>query len=71
MRQVYLCVETINRSCGVGGGECGGGRALGRIDVRVCYTPGARSRRWCGWWEKTGRWGRGGEWELQQRHGQF
>ena len=25
-------------------------KVLGRIDVGVCYTPGARSRRWCGWW---------------------
>ena len=24
--------------------------ALCRIDVGVCYTRGARSRRWCGWW---------------------
>ena len=24
--------------------------ALGRIDVGICYTRGARSRRWCGWW---------------------
>ena len=31
---------------GAAGG--GGGRALGRIDVGVCYTRGARSRRWCG-----------------------
>ena len=23
--------------------------ALGRIDVGVCYTRGASSRRWCGW----------------------
>ena len=33
-----------------GGGEVGGERALGRIDVGVCYTGGARSRRWCGRW---------------------
>ena len=26
-----------------------GGWALGRIAVGVCYTPGAWSRRWCGW----------------------
>ena len=51
MGQVNLCMETINPSCGGGGGECaGGGRALGRIYVGVCYTRGARSRRWCGWW---------------------
>ena len=25
-----------------------GGRALGRIDVGICFTRGARSRRW--WW---------------------
>ena len=34
---------------GLGGGEVGGERgfptALGRIDVGVCYTRGARSRR--------------------------
>ena len=35
------------------------GRALGRIDVGVCYTRGARSRRWCGWWGRRGRWGLG------------
>ena len=40
-----------------GGGK--GGRASGRIDVGVCYTHGARSRRWCGWWGRRGRWGRG------------
>ena len=32
---------------GVGVGE-GFPRALCRIDVGVCYTRGARSRRWCG-----------------------
>ena len=42
------------------GGE---GRALGRIDVRACYTPGARFRQWCGWWGRRA----GGGWELQQR----
>ena len=31
-----------------GGGRGRGGRAIGRIDVGVCYTRGARSRRWCG-----------------------
>ena len=38
------------------GGGCRGrgGGALGRIDVGVCYTRGARSRRWCGWWGKVG-----------------
>ena len=42
---------------GVGGegGTKGFLTALGRIYVGVCYTRGARSRRWCGWW------GRGGE----------
>ena len=53
--------------CGVGwrfGGmfvEGGGGllTSLGRIDVGVCYTRGARSRRWRGWWGRRGRWGRG------------
>ena len=32
------------------GGGAAKGRltALGRIDVGVCYTRGARSRRWCG-----------------------
>ena len=39
----------------------GGGRALGRIDVGVCYTRGARSRRWCGWWRRRGRCGGGEE----------
>ena len=68
--QHNLCVETINHSCGEGGGEegGGGGRALGRIDVGVCYTRGARFRRWCGWWGRRGRWGREGGWEFQQRH---
>ena len=45
---------------GKGWGAGAKGRALGRIDVGVCYTRGARSRRWCGWW-----WGG----ELEQRHG--
>ena len=31
--------------------------ALGRIDVGVCYTRGARSRRWCGLWRRRGRFG--------------
>ena len=35
--------------CG-GGGRGRGGRAVGRIDVGVCYTRGDRSRRWWGWW---------------------
>ena len=54
MGQVNLCVETINPSCGGGGGDVageaggGGGEGLGRIDVGVCCTRGARSRRWCG-----------------------
>ena len=36
------------------GGKCGGGspgrggKALGRIDVGVCYMRDGRSRRWCG-----------------------
>ena len=74
MGQVYLCVETINISCGGGGAmwrggaRGGGGRALGRIDVGVCDTRGARSRRWCGWWVEGGGVGDGGGWELQQRH---
>ena len=34
--------------------------ALGRIDVGVCYTRGASSRRWCGAWERRGRLGAGG-----------
>ena len=48
------------------GGKCGGGgagragRALGRIDVGICYTRGAGSRRSCGWWERRGRWRGGG-----------
>ena len=37
-----------------GGAGGGGGGALSRIDVGVCYTRGARSRRWCRWWEKRG-----------------
>ena len=44
--------------CG-GGGRGRGGRALGRIDVGVGYTRGARSRRWCGWWVKEGALGTG------------
>ena len=44
--------------CG-GGGPGRGGRALGRIDVGVCYTRGARSRRWWGWWVKEGALGTG------------
>ena len=31
-----------------GGGE--GAKKSCRIDVGVCYTRGARSRRWCGWY---------------------
>ena len=47
MRQVNLCVETLNPSRGGGGGMWRGGGAggLGRIDVGVCYTCGARFRR--------------------------
>ena len=44
---------------GVGGKAKGLLTGLGRIDVGVCYTRGARSRRWCGWWGRRGRWGRG------------
>ena len=33
-----------------GGGRGRGGRAVGRIDIGVCYTRGVRSRRLCGWW---------------------
>ena len=43
----------------MGGGAKGFSTALGRIDIGVCYTRGARSRRWCGWWGRRGRWGRG------------
>ena len=48
--------------------ERGGGErvfqttSLGRIDVGVCYTRGARSRRWCVWWGRRERfllWGGG------------
>ena len=46
---------------GWGGGEVGGGegwreggRASGRLDVGVCVTRGAMSRRWCGWWGRRG-----------------
>ena len=42
------------------GGERGFPTALGRTDVGACYTRGARSRRWCRWWRRRGRW-RGGE----------
>ena len=38
---------------GVGGG--GFPTALCRTDVGVCYTRGARSRRWCWWWGMRGR----------------
>ena len=41
---------------GVGGGKKVL-KALGRIDLGVCYTRGARSRRSCGWWRSRGRWG--------------
>ena len=54
-----------------GGGRGRGGRALGRIDVGIGYTRGARSRRWCGWWGEGGGVGDGGGWELQQRHGRL
>ena len=38
------------RGRNVAGGRRGrGGRALGRTDVGVGYTRGARSRRWCGY----------------------
>ena len=51
----------------------GGGKgfltALGRIDVGVCYTRRARSRRWCRWWGKRGRWGGGVELEQRRRGG--
>ena len=46
------------------GGARGGGEgiltAMGRIYVGVCYTRGARSRRWCGWRGRRGRWKWGG-----------
>ena len=53
------------------GGRGRGGRASGRIGGGVCYTRGARSRRWCGWWVKGGGVGDGGGWELQQWHGRL
>ena len=53
---------------GVEGWGEGGLTALGRIDVGVCHTRGARSRRSCGLWGRRGRWGGGGS-ELKQRHG--
>ena len=31
--------------------------ASGRIDVGVCFTRGARSSRWYGWWRGRGRLG--------------
>ena len=54
-----------------GPGKRGGGRRLGmgvevfkigsdRIEVGACYTRGARSRRWCGWWGRRRRCGGGG-----------
>ena len=56
-----------------GGGSLEGARrfstALGRIAVGACYTHGARSRRWCGWWERRGPWGGAGADELELRHG--
>ena len=42
-----------------GGRGARGEGALGLIDVGVCYMRGARSRRWCGWWGRRGRWGQG------------
>ena len=30
------------------------------IYVGACYTRGATSRRWRGWWGRRERWGRGG-----------
>ena len=36
--------------------------ALGRIDVGVRYTRGARSRRWYGWWGRRGLLGGGMNW---------
>ena len=72
MGQLNLCVETTNPFCGGGGGERGGeGGAFGGIDIRICYTRGARSTRWCGWWARRGRWGRGGGGGLPQRHGRL
>ena len=60
MGPLNLCVETINPSCCGGAGANVAGGALGRIVVGICYTRGARSRPWCGWWGRRGRWGRGG-----------
>ena len=54
--------ERAERSRGWGWrGERGGERGervsptSGRMDVGVCYTRGAMSRRWCGWWGRRGR----------------
>ena len=73
-RQLNLCVKAINRTTSEeraehsrGWGEGGGTERVfqptssGRIDVGVCYTRGTRSRRWCGWWGRRGRWGGGDE----------
>ena len=46
----------------------GGAKTSCRIDVGVCCTRGARSRRWCRWCGGMGRWrGAGGRGELKQR----
>ena len=42
------------RGVGEGGGRRFPTAFLGRIDVGDCYTRGARSRRWCGWWGRRG-----------------
>ena len=53
----FLCGERLGMWRG--GRRAGGGGGLVRTDVGVCYTRGARSPRWGGWWGRRGRWGRG------------
>ena len=54
---------------GGGGGGALGSKMfsiiLGLIYVGTCYTRGARSRRWFGWWGRSGALGN----ELELRHG--
>ena len=33
---------------------------IGHIYVEACRTRGAKCRRLCGWWGRSGRWGAGG-----------
>ena len=58
---------TWGTGCDQEGAGGGGESTLGRIDVGVCITYGAKSRPCCGWWGWSGRWGGAGR-ELKQRH---